>query len=79
MIPLTIANCGSVSGYSVTVKRRDAVPQDGYHGRTSLAVTVTKDGTSFEAVVLDDTGSDAPRHARFAGLAVLKTIEQIGA
>lgn len=76
--PEPVCLCGNAQGYTVRVIRRDGTPQDGYHGPTSLAVTVTKDGMSFEAVVCDDTGSDAPRHARLAGLAVLKTIQQIG-
>lgn len=78
MIPANILDCGTASGYSVTVQRRDSAPQDGFHGPTSLAVILAKPGTApIEAVVLDDNGADAPRYARFAGLAVVNALRAV--
>lgn len=78
MTPTRILTVGEHGPYTVAVVRRDSKPQDGNHGPTSVVVTVTKGEATSEVYAYEDS-AEAPRHARFAGLAVLAALSEHGA
>lgn len=78
MTPTHIVTVGATGPYTVSLIRRDAKPQDGYHGPTVVALMVSKGDATSEAFAFEDS-VEAPRHARFAGLAVLAALSEHGA